>query len=47
MADFKLNTERPSTYQSGEERTFYCKVIIPLFKSLEIQQKALLSIGVK
>jgi hypothetical protein len=33
IVDFKLNTQRPISYQPGEERTFFCEVIIPLFKS--------------
>lgn len=31
--DFHLNTCRPGAYQSGDERTFFCEVIVPLFKS--------------
>ncbi|KAI9273544.1 hypothetical protein EDC94DRAFT_554364 [Helicostylum pulchrum] len=31
--DFHLNTCRPSAYQPGDERTFFCEVIFPLFKS--------------
>jgi hypothetical protein len=33
MVDFKLNTQRPNNYQPGEERTYFCEVVIPLFKA--------------
>ncbi|KAG2229892.1 hypothetical protein INT48_001327 [Thamnidium elegans] len=31
--DFFLNARRPGNYQSGDEQSFFCEVIIPLFKA--------------
>jgi hypothetical protein len=33
IVDFKLNTQRPGFHQPGEERTFFCEIVIPLFKA--------------
>ncbi|KAI8081255.1 hypothetical protein BDF21DRAFT_471513 [Thamnidium elegans] len=30
---FFLNARRPGNYQSGDEQSFFCEVIIPLFKA--------------
>lgn len=33
MIDFILNCKRPGPYNNNDERSVYCEVFIPLFKS--------------
>lgn len=33
MLDFILNCKRPEPYKDNDERSYYCEVIIPIFKA--------------